>query len=216
MVDYDISRASGKCAISGRPFEEGEEFYTVVLEGDGGFERRDYALEAWQGPPEGTLCHFKTRMPRKNAPKKTFVDNEVLIGFFLRLAGAEEADDVKLRFRFVLSLILLRKRLLKYECTVREAGREYWEMRLMRDKSRHRVLNPALDEAEIEALSGELSAILHGHAAQDAETLDPSAHGDNGLSPAAPPEPAASVAPPEPAAPIEESPAGADAEGESR
>lgn len=177
MSDYDVSRSIGKCCVSGRAFEEGEEFYTVVLDGADSLERKDYALDVWEAPPEGTLCHFKTRMPKKEGPKKTYVDDDVLIQFFLRLAGAKEG--LKLRFRFVLSLILMRKRLLKYEKTIREGGREVWQLRLTRDKSEHRVLNPSLDETEIQALSEELSAILHGQVAAE---IEPSSDASSGVS----------------------------------
>lgn len=172
MADYDISRATGKCTVTGRPFEEGEDFHTVILETAEGMERCDYSQEAWKGPPEGTLCHFKTRLPKKDEPRKTFVDNEVLINFFLRLVDTEDA--LKLRFRFVLSLILLRKRLLKYEKTLRDGDREFWEMRLTRDKSLHRVFNPSLNENEIEELSSELNTILHGQLKADSEDTESS------------------------------------------
>ncbi len=160
MTDYAISRASGRCAVSGRAFDPGEEFYSVILETGEGLERRDYSLAAWEGPPPGALCHFKTRLPAREESRRTFVDDEVLINFFLRLAGASEV--LKQRFRFVLALILLRKRLLKYEGTAREPEGEHWDMRLVRDKSLHRVFNPVMNDEEIEQVSGELSAILHG------------------------------------------------------
>lgn len=162
MADYKISKTTGTCSASGRALQEGEAFHTVILDGRDGLERRDYSEELWQGPPEGTLCHFKTRIPKKDEPKNVLVDDDLLVSFFLRLAEAK--DDHKLRFRFVLSLILMRKRLLKYENTVREGDREYWEMKLMRDKSLHRVLDPQLDESQIEELSRTLNAILRGGA----------------------------------------------------
>jgi len=186
MAEHGIPRSIGKCGVSGRILEEDEVFYTAILDapdGGEGFERRDFAAEAWQGPPEGTLCHFKTRLPRKDEPKKTFVDDDVMINFFLRLADADEG--LKLRFRFVLSLILMRKRVLKYVRTIREGDREFWEMRLMRDKSHHCVFNPVLSEDEIEELSGELSAILHGHVTEiDATSADTDEPGES--VPAAP------------------------------
>jgi hypothetical protein len=142
-------------------FTEGEAFFSAVFETPHGFERRDYSAEAWQGPPVDALCHFQTRSPRKEeARKKLFVDDDVLVNFFLRLAESDE--PTKLRFRFVLSLILMRKRILKYERTLREDAGEFWEMRLMKDRSLHRVFNPSLDEAEIHELTGELSTILAG------------------------------------------------------
>jgi hypothetical protein len=160
MSDFEVARAVGRCFVSGREIAPGEAFYTVLLETPQGFERRDYTSESWTGPPEGSFCHFKTRLPAKDQKKKTFVDDEVLIAFFHRLAASDEA--IKQRFRFVLSLILLRKRLLKYERTIREGISEFWEMRLMRDKSVHRVFNPLLDDAQIAELTGQLGVILAG------------------------------------------------------
>lgn len=161
MIDYEVSRPAGTCSVTGRAFDEGEVFFTAIFETPEGFARKDYSTDAWTGPPDGALCHFKTRMPRKAETKKTFVDDDTLINFFQRLADSEDAS--KLRFRFVLSLILLRKRLLKYEKTIREGGAEYWSMRLMRDKSTHRVYNPVLTDAEIEDLTGQLGSILAGY-----------------------------------------------------
>jgi hypothetical protein len=165
MVDFDIAKAAGTCSMTGRGIEPGERFYTAVFESPEGFERRDFSEAAWQGPPEGSLCHFQTRMPSKDAPRRLFVGDEALIGFFTRLG--ETVDPAKLRFRFVLSLILLRKRILKYERTLRDGPREVWRMRLVRDKSLHDVENPSLTDEQIEALTGELGAILAAGADDD-------------------------------------------------
>lgn len=175
MADYEISKTAGTCSACGRTFAEGEAFYSVVFETPEGFARRDIAEDCWQGPPEGAFCHFKTRLPKKEAKRrKRFVDDAVLIEFFRRLDGAQDAQ--KLRFRFVLSLILLRKRLLKYEGTHREEVGEFWDMRLVREKSAHRVFNPAMDESEIESLTRELGVILEG---QDFEQGEGDAEADS-------------------------------------
>lgn len=165
MTDFEVSRPAGQCSVTGRTFVEGENFYSALFAAGEGFERKDYCEDQWQGPPEGALCFFKTRMPRREEPKRTFVDDDLLINFFSRLADSDDAS--KLRFRFVLSLILLRKRLLKYERTLREGDCEYWEMRLMRDKTSHKVLNPVLTDMEIEDLTGQLGAILSGYVPED-------------------------------------------------
>ena len=169
MTEYDLSRTTGQCSVTGEPFDVDEDFYTAVLETPEGLERRDISLNAWEGPPDGTLCHFKTRLPQKDAPPKTFVDDNVLIDIFLNLSDAQET--AKVRFRFVLSLILLRKRLLKYEKTIRRDDGEFWEMRLTRDKSLHRIFNPSLSEAEIQTLSAQLTVVLHEHLAGEAEDV---------------------------------------------
>ncbi len=88
------------------------------------------------------------------------VDNDVIINLFLRLEGAEQ--EIKLNFRFVLALILMRKRILKYHGTAIEDGAEYWSMRLVKEQDIHKVLNPRMDEERITRVSQELGAILHG------------------------------------------------------
>ena len=159
MVDYDVAKPTGKCALSGRDLADGEEYYAVLFETEDGFTRSDYSLEYWTGPPDGAFCYFKTRVPPLEKKKQTFVDNEVLVNFFVRLADAEQ--PVKLHFRFVLALILMRKRLLKYEETIRQNGNEFWQMRLVADQTVHRVLNPRLDEQQITTVSAQLGTILH-------------------------------------------------------
>ncbi|MEE9293340.1 MAG: hypothetical protein V3W34_00030, partial [Phycisphaerae bacterium] len=92
--------------------------------------------------------------------KRLLVDDDVLVNFFRRLK--DETRLVRLQFRFVLALILMRKRLLKYEETKRADEKEYWVMRLGKEAERHSVLNPRLTDDEIETVSKELGAILHG------------------------------------------------------
>lgn len=156
---WEVQRPAGVCTVSGRAIEEGEEFYSVLFEEGETFRRADYALDEWQGPPEGSFCHFKTRLPVKEKQKKTFVDNEVLRGFFLRLA--DETDPVRIQFRFVIALILMRKRILRYEGSETVDGVETWSTRLTRDEKTHRVVNPRLSEDQIEEVSKQLGVILH-------------------------------------------------------
>jgi hypothetical protein len=160
MDNWEIARPSGVCAVSGRPLEEGEEYHVVLLEDGAMFRRLDFSLEHWDGPPEGAFCHFKSRIPARKPQKRLFVDDDLLINFFLRLA--DETTASRLQFRFVLALILMRKRLLRYERTVPDGDAEHWMMRLARDRSEHRVINPHLTDDQIEGVSRQLGVILHG------------------------------------------------------
>lgn len=157
---WDVEQAAGRCTVTGRRLEEGEEFYSALFEDGENFRRCDYSLDSWNGPPEGSYCHFKSRVPIKQKPKKLLVDNELLVSFFLRLG--DETELVRLQFRFVLALILMRKRLLRYEGSEVEGGVEVWRMVLTTDRSEHRVANPRLTDEQIEGVSSQLSAILHG------------------------------------------------------
>lgn len=84
---------------------------------DLGFRRIDVSLEAWGGEhrPEGVFAHWKAVVPEPNAKKKVFVDNDVLLNLLRRLADADAPDRVA--FRFVLALILMRKKMVRYDRT---------------------------------------------------------------------------------------------------
>ncbi len=63
-------------------------------------------------------------MPRPEEKKKLFVDDQVLCDLFERLA--EVTEPAKVNFRFVLGLILMRKRLIVYETTRHDDGKDVW------------------------------------------------------------------------------------------
>jgi len=169
--EYDISRATGKCAATGREFKEGDFYHAALFESAEGFERRDYSLDAWSGPPEGCVCHWKGRVPaREKKPATIAVDNSILMNLFCRLE--DDHSEMRQKFRFVLALLLMRKRLLRFEQAVRNEGREYWQVRLIAEQSVQQVLNPHLSEQEIDGLSAQLTAILSGDVAAIARLED--------------------------------------------
>ena len=183
MEQWEIARFTGTCAVTGRELAEGEEYYAVIFEEGESFRRADYSVAAWNGPPADAYCFFRTRVPVREKKKRLLVDDDVLVNFFTRLA--DEDQEGRVHFRFVLALILMRKRLLKYEDTLRADGRETWRMRLVKDQSVHQVVNPRLNEEQIERVSRELGAILHGDMGEFAAEVLPTgdlAAGETGAS----------------------------------
>jgi hypothetical protein len=183
VVDHwKIEKGPGRCVKSNVEIREGDPYYAVLFEDGESFRREDYAIDAWQGQPEGAYCFFKTKMPIKEKKKKLLIDDDMLVEFFKRLGS--ETQPTKLQFRFVLALILMRKRILKYDETECDGDREYWLMRLRKEEKPRRVLNPKLTDDEIEGVSTQLGAILHGDmgdftthdSENDASTHDPSDH----------------------------------------
>src|SRR5258706_14007164 len=91
--------------------------------------------------------------------RRIFVDDEVLCALFERLA--DTAEPSKLNFRFVLGLILMRKRMLVYEGTRREGDREIWSMRFRGREDKLDLLNPHLTEEQVGDVSRQLGEILN-------------------------------------------------------
>jgi len=160
MEQWEVKRSEGICGGTGRPLEPGEEYYAALIDKSSYFERCDYSLDYWQEKKPDVFSYWKTRIPLPNQKKSMFVDDAVLINLFERLA--EQSEQIKINFRFVLALILMRKKILKYEDSRQEEQNEIWKMRFVKETQIHEVINPNLNEEQIQQVSQELSTILQG------------------------------------------------------
>jgi hypothetical protein len=157
---YDVARPAGKCHVSGKTIEVGEKFMTVLRENPLGFERLDISLDCWSGfDRSNILAHWQATMPQAELKRKLLVDDAILCELFERLGTAEE--PAKINFRFVLGLILMRKRLVVYETTRVEDGKEIWTMRPKGREDRLDLINPRLDEQQVAEVSQQLGQILN-------------------------------------------------------
>jgi len=159
MADWQIDRSLGQCWGTGRKIEHGEKYFAALVETEEGFQRRDFSADYWERERPEVFCYWKTRRPLPDEKRQLFVDDEMLTVFFERLA--EETDQEKINFRFVLALILMRKRRLKYDSSKVANSNELWRLRVVGgDRQFVDVVNPNLDEAQIQQLSSQLGQIL--------------------------------------------------------
>lgn len=157
---YEVARPRGQCVVCQTQIPAGQPLMAALKETPTGFERLDVCLNDWPGfDKEGLVGFWKTTMPLVEQKKKLFVDDEVLCQLFERIADATE--PAKLNFRFVLGLILMRKRLIIYENTRQEDGREIWQVRFKGREEMLDLLNPKLDEGQIQDVSNQLGEILN-------------------------------------------------------
>ena len=163
MTEYEIQPLSLICARSGRELKPGERYFSVLSESPQGFVRLDYAAEAWSDPPEGAIAFWRSTVPQPSAENRPPpVDTTAVMEFFEKLAGDE--DPTKLNFRYILALLLLRKRLLKFATVEREGERETLVLRSSATREEHRVVNPGLSEEQLAAVQREVDRILRGPA----------------------------------------------------
>lgn len=158
MADWEIHKPLGTCAGNGKAIGPDEEFIATLVETPEGMQRRDYCLEYWAANKPEVYCYWKSKMTKADQKKKLFIDNDMLLAFFERLAT--ETDEEKINFRFVLTLVLMRKRILKYESSKIEDGKEIWTLKVAGKDQLEQVVNPHLMEDKIEQLSEQLGQIL--------------------------------------------------------
>lgn len=160
-ASFELQRPHGTCAVTGKVFEPGSKFISALRETSAGFERVDVSLEAWDNfDRKEVVAFWQATMPSpQQAKKQLFVDDAVLADLFERLADVEE--PAKVNFRFVLGLILMRKKLLSYESSAQHDGKEVWVMKPKGRDATLEMINPHLDEQQVKDVSTQLGEILN-------------------------------------------------------
>jgi hypothetical protein len=160
-MDYEVERCTRRCAASGRELQDGEEFYSALLAQRGQVHRTDYAAEHWSGPPESALAWWKSRMPTREAKKGQLAPNEVLLHLFAELEHVPEKADM----RYVLALLLVRRRVLREEEVQHdETGHERMCVYSPRDENTYQVDVVTPGDERTDEIQAELARLLYAEA----------------------------------------------------
>lgn len=156
-MDYEVQRCTRRCAGSGRELAPGETFYSVVVAEGAELRRYDYSAEAWKGPPEAALGWWKSRLPDRGSGRRHWAPNDVMLQLFDELAEQPDKQDM----RYVLALLLVRRRVMRLEESQREEqGRELMVLYCPRRDATYKVPAVLPDQARIDQIQQELSGLL--------------------------------------------------------
>jgi len=158
-TEWRILRGEKRCASCGKQFEEKENYFSALYDRKTTFERLDFCAGCWKGDTPEMFSFWQTRMPPKDEKKRLLVDDDVLLDFFRRLEGAE--DELKVNFRYILALVLMRRKILKFTDVRRGETGETLVLSLPREKTIFEVRNPQLDEEKIARVTEEVGKILN-------------------------------------------------------
>jgi hypothetical protein len=157
-MDYEIQRCTKRCHATEQELKPGDAYYSVLLVEDGELCRHDYSLEAWHGPPDGTVGWWKAEIPSAKSKKKHWAPNDVMLQFFDELENQQDKQDV----RYVLSLLLVRRRVMRHEDTERDhTGREVLVLHCPRRDQTYRLRAVLPDDARVEEIQNELAQLLN-------------------------------------------------------
>ncbi len=161
MIDYEVQRCTRHCATTGRELQPGEEFFSTLVAEGAEVVRRDYAADAWQGPPEGVLGWWKSQMPERTAKKLHWAPNDVM----LELLETLETQPDKKDMRYVLGLLLVRRRVVRLEDTEQDdQGREVSVLYCPRREATYRVETTMPSDERIAEIQEELGQLLFADA----------------------------------------------------
>jgi hypothetical protein len=157
LFDVEVTPCSRQCAATGRTFAAGETYFSTLHIESGAPVRRDYSAAEWRGPAEGVIAWWKSRLADDSAKLK-LAPQDVLLNLFVELAGRPDEAD----FRYVLGLLLIRRRILKLDETRRDAAGEVLVLDCPRRDEQYElpVANPDLQRTE--ALQQRMVELLYG------------------------------------------------------
>jgi hypothetical protein len=160
-MDFEVQRCTRQCATSGRLLQPGETFYSVLTVSGADVVRQDYSAETWAGPPSGALGWWKSQMPEPNASKINWAPNDVMLHLLEEMEPQPELADM----RYVLTLLLIRRRVLRLEGSQRDERGEEWLVVYSHKKettTRVRVATP--NATRIHEIQAELARLLFADA----------------------------------------------------
>jgi hypothetical protein len=156
-MDYEIPHCTRHCSVTGREFTPGEKFYSAVVAEGAELVRRDFARDAWTGPPEKCVGWWKSQMPGADARRMHWAPNDVMLQLFEQLEGEPE----KQAMRYLLALLLVRRRVMRLDETERDGqGRETLVLYCPRRDATYRTPVVVPDEAGINQIQEELARLL--------------------------------------------------------
>jgi hypothetical protein len=160
MIDYDIQRCTRKCAATDRELNVGEICYSALVAEGAAVVRRDYSAESWLTPPENTIGWWKTTIVDPHAGRMHWAPNDVMLHYFERLLEDPAADDA----RYVLALLLVRRRVLRVEGHEQDsAGRETIVLYCSRNEAQYRVAEVMPTAERAAAIQHQLAELLQTH-----------------------------------------------------
>lgn len=166
---FQLGRFTASCASEGRALVAGEPIVATLCDAPEDdrsgheFVRRDFSLAAWESGarPEGLVCFWRTTAPEAEQRRRLLVDDGTLLELFDRLEG--DARPQRVAYRWLLCLILLRKRMLRHVRVERTTDGEDWlvQRRGADDAAPPiRVTNPRIRDEDLQELSGHLGEVM--------------------------------------------------------
>lgn len=158
MTNFQLQAPARTCSATGRELIPGERMYSVLLDEAGRFVRHDYAAEGWKAPPAEAIAWWAGRVPQAGRPAKPTINDDLLVDCFDHLTDTSE--PARLNFRYVVALLLMRRKRFKFEDAKKVGDREVLIVRDARNGKRHEVPDPQLSDVEMDAVQDEVFRVL--------------------------------------------------------
>lgn len=160
--DWNIKQRSEVCDATGRPFAEGEIFYTALFQDGEGFRRSDLCEDAWKALSANAagsqpFSSWRSKFEPPAPPEPEALPRGDAEGMLRKLV--ESNDPSHTNTRYLLAIMLERKRILKPQPSS-EKGTLVYEHSVTGEI--FIIKDPGLSLSDLEAVQEEVSALLVG------------------------------------------------------
>lgn len=158
--EWPIKHRADACARTGRPFQAGEQFYTLLFREGDGFRREDLSEEAWAQRNENIrpFSFWKTRYEPPPAAPPEALAKESAEELLRRLLA--QNDPANANACYVLAVMLERKRVLKQVKTEQAEDRPVLVYEHAKNGDVFMVPDARLRLDELEHVQQEVSQLL--------------------------------------------------------
>ena len=119
MTEWDIQSRADACAACQRPFTDKEAYHTFLRMEASGYHRRDLCGTCYlDAPRDGVLSYWQGEYKSPPPPLPEAIEKETAETLLRKLV--ESTDPAHAAARYILAVMLERKRVLKHRDTVRE------------------------------------------------------------------------------------------------
>ena len=159
-MEWSINKGSHVCFLCEKTFPEEEVYLSALYDENNEFLRKDFCVECWDKKDNENSCsYWKTKTLKKPEKVERYARIDVFYDLFNKLE--DEKDLSRVNFRYVLSLYLMRKKVLKLITTHKSGDNEYLVLHNVKEGIDTEVLKPRLSKEEVLAVTDEIGKLVN-------------------------------------------------------
>jgi hypothetical protein len=152
---WRIGKPQKSCISCGRKFFHGEEHYSGIEKKGDDFVRMDYCKNCWKTHQRDFFSFWKRIALHQ--PKE---DLEAAVAFFEKLFKIENLEEKVEKLRYLLGLVLLRRKRLKVVGKIAEEGQNFLEVEKLWNGMHLKLKEVSINQDELSALALELERLF--------------------------------------------------------
>ncbi|MBI3881849.1 MAG: hypothetical protein HY301_17520 [Verrucomicrobia bacterium] len=167
MIEWNIQSRSHACQACQKPFADQEAYHTLLFDERGNFARLDACEACWQSQfsqgatsRKGFVSHWQG-VYLAPPPQVEAIRHETAETLLKKLVEANE--DRHVATRYILAVMLERKRILKVRDQLRQEGKRFFVYEHAGNGDAYTILDPQLQLHQLEEVQREVAHLLeHG------------------------------------------------------